>query len=87
MVKKRAKLSGQGKALFFSEGEPPKTGEEKKPAPSPKKVKKEPSKSIAPKDFIQKINALKDMILQFKQLVDSEEFKKLRAKDLKKYKT
>lgn len=89
MVKKRAKLAGQATEMMFSEEgqaeerDKKKSATEKKGA-SPKK--KQPAKpTVVPQDFIKKVSALKDLIKEFKKLVDGEEFKKMKVGDLGKY--
>lgn len=89
MVKKRAKLSGQATKMMFSEEIQAEENNKKKSATEKKSAaikKKQPAKpTVVPQDFIKKITALKDLIKEFKKMVDSEEFKKMKVRDLERY--
>jgi hypothetical protein len=90
MVKKRTKLSGQGKKMFFSDADSQLEAEEKESVTESGKVKgsessgKSDAPPAVPEDFVQKVKAIKETIRQFKELVDQDVFKDFRGKDFKK---
>jgi hypothetical protein len=86
MVRKRAKLKGQGKEAFFSDTETQADKGEMRSPDEKKKLtasgKKKSTLATVPPDFREKVQALKQMIRQFKALVEPEEFNKLTGRDL-----
>ena len=77
MVKKRAKLSGQAQEIFLSKGE--------SKLKTNMKRDRDTSSSNKQQDLFVKINALKDLILQFKECVNEDEFNILRVKNLDEF--
>ena len=75
MVKKRAVLSGQGKALFFA-------GDKKENEPQPSDTTAEKSVAIEHPDLAKKVALLKELVKEFQKLADAKSFKSMRLSDL-----
>ena len=75
MVKKRAVLSGQGKALFFA-------GDKKEDESQP--AAETEQKSVANKhpDLAKKVALLKELVKEFQKLADAKSFKSMRLSDI-----
>lgn len=87
MVKKRAKLAGQGREFFFSAEHKAQAKPGKEEIPAPEASAPAPSgtgKSASTGDLAARIKALQKLIKEFKKTVTSEEFNRLRLRDVEK---
>ena len=89
MVKKRVKLSSQAIEKFFQETNSQEGDEKTKTTPGKNDISSNAKESksftvVIPEEFIEKINALKEIVRQFKDVVKPEEFKKMTCNDLSK---
>ncbi len=86
MVKKRKVLASQAKNMYSNESPTSRNDVSNKKAVTPI-TNKSKRPTVAPPDFIKKVNILKRMIMELKQILSSEEFKKLNVSEIRKHQT